>query len=145
MAKMVHQEQPLTDNEFQEFERMFVRSAPNALKSYYMSNNGGHTSEEDAEAGKFGLPVGGFHSIKYGKLTIEELVDDLGDITPLEFGAWNKFAFIPFAHDEGSNIIFVSLRDNNYGSVYIFDPNVGNIAMVAPSYEAFLVRLFKKE
>jgi len=142
---MVHQQQALTEAEYEEFERLFVRPPPPAFKAYYMRANGGYVSEEDAEADKFGLPVSGFDPIKYGKSPIEEGIESLADIEPNEFGAWQKYEFIPFAYDSGDNIVFLSLREQDYESVYIFDMNVGTIAMVAPSFETFLSKLFKDD
>jgi hypothetical protein len=150
MPELVHTEKPLTDEEFTTFERLFHRKIPLSFKRHYMADNGGSPSEEDVEAGKWGLPVHGFNSIKYGGLTIEELVERIGTIDPEDdkFGSWAKFSYIPFAHDAGANIIFLSLKDSDYGSVYITNtvshaPVGGSIYMITRSFEEFRARLYQ--
>lgn len=151
MPKLADTEKRLTEEEFSTFERLFRRQLPLSFKSHYMADNGGAPYEEDVEAGKWGLPVHGFESIKYGKLTIEQLVEDIGSIAPEddEFGCWAKFSYVPFAYDAGGNIIFLSLRDSDYGSVYWTDtlshggPGGGSIYMISPSFEEFLTELYR--
>src|SRR5215468_244984 len=112
MPELADTEKPLTDEEFAAFERLFRREIPLSFKRHYMADNGGSPSEEDVEAGKWGLPVHGFVPIKYGNLTIEELVERIGTIDPEDdkFGPRAKFSYVPFAHDAGANIIFLSLN-----------------------------------
>jgi len=143
MVKMVCQEQQVTEEEYREFERLFPHSLPDAFRTYFMNNNGGFCSEEDQEDDKFGFPIGGFESIKYGRMPIEKQVEDYGDLTFEEFGTWEKFEFVPFAHDRGGHSIFLSLRGSDDGCVYIFSYGDGNIAKIAPSFEAFLSNAFK--
>lgn len=145
MPELVHTEKPLTDAELFEFERKFRREIPPSFKSHYKADNGGFPSEEDVEADKWGLPVNGFNPIKYGKLTIEKLVDDIGKINPADkrFGSWEKLSFVPFAFDAGGNTIFLSLRDNDYGNVYIYAPDGGNIKNISSSFEDFRSRLYQ--
>jgi hypothetical protein len=111
-----------------------------------MSFNGGCPAEEDVEAGRWGLPVHGFAPIKYGDLTIEQLIEDIGVIEAKEFGFWAPYSYVPFAYDEGSNPLFLSLRDGDYGCVYICAlDGTGNIKRVAASFEEFLERLYRAE
>ena len=48
------------------------------------------------EAGKWGLPVHGFNPIKYGDLTIEEMVKRIERIDPEDdkFGTWAEFSYV---------------------------------------------------
>jgi hypothetical protein len=71
----------------------------------------------------------------------------MGAIEPEDdkFGSWAPYSYVPFAYDAGSNIVFISLRDNDYGCVYIYAPDGGNIFFVASSFEEFRERLYTAE
>ena len=150
MPELADTEKPLTDEDFSTFERLFPRRLPLSFKTHYMSDNGGAPYEEDVEAGKWGLPVHGFVPIKYGRLTIEELIERIGRIDSEDdkFGSWAKFSYVPFAHDAGANIIFLSLKGSDYGSVYWTNsvshaPDGGRIHMISSSFEEFRARLYR--
>ena len=150
MPDLADTEKRLTEEEFSTFERLFPRRLPLSFKTHYMSDNGGAPDEEDVEAGKWGLPVHGFSPIKYGGLTIEELIERIGRIAPKDdkFGSWAKFSYVPFAYDRADNIIFLSLKDSDYGSVYWTDtvshaPDGGSISMISSSFEEFRARLYQ--
>jgi hypothetical protein len=145
VPRLAYTEKPLIDEDFTTFERLFRREIPLSFKSHYLANNGGFPSEEDVEAGNWGLPVHGFNPIKYGNVTIERVVEDTETIDPKDeqFGSWAKYSYVPFAYDAGGNIVFLSLRDTDYGSVYIYAPDGGNIKKVSPSFEEFRTRLYQ--
>src|SRR5215470_3138298 len=146
MPELADTEKPLTDEDFATFERMFRRELPQSFKSHYMVDNGGAPYEEDVEASKWGLPVHGFVSIKYGTIPIEEMIERIGRIDPEDdkFGSWEKFSYVPFAYDASANIIFLSLRDSDYGSVY-WHPLDGTktICMICSSFEEFRTELYQ--
>ena len=145
MPEFTDTERPLTDEEFATFERLFHREIPLSFKRHYMADNGGAPSEEDVEAGKWGLPVHGFSPIKYGGLTIEEMVKRIKRVDPKddEFGTWAEFSYVPFAYDCAGNTIFLSLRDSDYGSVYWFTFDGQCIQLIASSFEEFRARLYQ--
>jgi hypothetical protein len=145
MAEFLNTKQNLTDRDLDEFENKVGRLLPLSFKSHYRTYNGGSPAEEDVESGKWGLPVHGFNPIKYGNVTIETLIDDFGAINPKEnsFGSWTKFSFVPFAYDAGAHPIFLSLRDQDYGSIYIYDPDGGVIVKISSSFEEFRAKLYK--
>lgn len=144
MVDLVYVEQSLTEEEFRDFENRFNAKIPDSFRDHYMHNNGGLTDEVEMETGKWGLPVNGFLPIKYGTLTIEEIVEYYGNISPnnKKFGSWRKFEFIPFANDPGGNVIFVSLREIDYGSIYIYAEDGDSIAIISSSFELFRSRLY---
>jgi hypothetical protein len=144
MAELVDQDQPIVDAEFRQFEALFRRSLPDAFRLHYLRDNGGAPLEDDVEAGRWGLPVHGFNPIKYGTLTIETLVEDYGDITPGDddVGMWAKSTFVPFAYDAGGHPIFMSLRDSDYGYIYLYDPDNGAIFLIECSFEMFRAQLY---
>jgi len=145
MAELGHTEKSLTDDDYKDFERTFRREIPLSFKAHYMAHNGGSPAEEDVESGQWGLPVHGFNPIKYGKLTIERLVEDIGNLDPGDtiFGPWDKLSYIPFAFDPGGNTIFLSLNDNDYGHVYIYAPDGSYLKRISLSFEEFRARLYR--
>jgi hypothetical protein len=148
MSELAHTEKPLTDEEFAAFERLFHGEIPLSFKRHYMADNGGSPSEEDVEAGKWGFPVHGFNPIKYGRVTIEELVERIGTIDPEDdkVGSWAKFSYIPFAHDAFANTIFLSLKDSDYSSVYITNTSShapAGCSIYSSSFEEFRARVYQ--
>ncbi len=145
MVELVCSVRKITENEYIEFERLFNRGLPNSFKSHYLRVNGGFTDEQDLENGLWGLPVGGFESIKYGKLPIEQLIEDIGDISVSDEGIhFEKWSYVPFAHDEGGNIIFLSLTDDSYDKIFIFSMDGSNIAELDYNFSSFIDKLYCK-
>lgn len=147
MPDLIHAEQALTETDLTTFEASLKRPLPEAFKRHYLASNGGEPSEADAEAGKWGLPVHGFNPLRYGRLTIEMLMEDYGTIAPPDspYGRWTKPDFIPFAYDAGANPIFLSLRPEDYGCVYIYAPDGGAVKRIAGGFGEFLSRLFRTQ
>lgn len=145
MIEFKNTQQRLTEPELLEFEKGLIGELPSSFRNHYLAFNGGAPAEEDVERGKWGLPVHGFNPIKYGNITIERLIDDLDAIDPKEnsLGSWQKLSFVPFAYDAGAHPIFLSLRDRDYGAIYIYDPNGGAIKRIADSFDAFRSRLYR--
>jgi hypothetical protein len=148
VAELVHTKQALTDKDYRNFEQLFAREIPSSFRAHFMLFNGGFLAEEDREAGHWGLPVLGFNPIKYGTLPIEQLIERVGNIEPKDrkFGSWDPGSYVPFAYDEGANPLFLSLRDSDYGCVYICSLDGGGaIKRVAPSFEEFLCCIISHE
>jgi len=143
MAELVDTEQTLTDEDYRNFEQLFAREIPPSFRAHYMSFNGGCTAEEDVEAGRWRSEMG-FSPIKYGKLPIEQLIEDMGAIEPEDdkFGSWAPYSYVPFAGCYGGDL-FLSLRDSDYGCVYIYFPDGSNIFFMASSFEEFREKLYR--
>src|SRR5688572_8111980 len=143
MAELVDTEQALTDEDYRNFEQLFTRELPPSFRAHYMSFNGGSPAEEDVEAGRWSRQVD-FLPIKYGTLPIEKLIEDIGVIEPEndKFGSWAPYSYVPFGGHVGGTL-FLSLRDSDYGCVYIrfFDGSDG-IFFVASSFEEFREKLY---
>lgn len=145
MVALFSTEKNITPLEFEEFSKLFCRQLPGSLKDYFLSNNGGFPAEKDVEAGLWGLPINGFYSIKYGSLRVEDVINECSVIEPdsKTFGCWKKAEFVPFAYDSGGNPVFVSLREEDYESVYLYAMDGSNIFKVSTSFNEFLNRLYK--
>jgi hypothetical protein len=111
-----------------------------------MSFNGGGPAQEDVEAGRWGLPVHGFDPIKYGRLPIERLIEDMGAIEPEDetFGSWAPGCYVPFAHDEGGSPPFLALRDTTLAAC-IYPPGMAATLRVARSFAEFCERLYREK
>lgn len=147
MVELVFPQKKLTEQDMNEFESIFPVTIPDSFKEHYLKINGGFVSEEDVEAELWGLPVNGFNSIKYGQLTIEELIENIHEIEPsdMQYGSWGPNRFLPFAYDFGGNTIFMSLRDSDLGEIYIYASDGNNIFHVDSSFSSFLKRLYKMD
>ncbi|WP_046215312.1 SMI1/KNR4 family protein [Paenibacillus wulumuqiensis] len=123
-------EHPLTAKDLEELEARLGRPLPPAFKEYYLCYNGGYLPE-DREGNA--LIVGGFDSIRYGRLPAEQLYADL-----LESFEQLELLF-PFAYDQGGNNFLISLRDQpDYGSIYIWLMDLQELELAAESFGNFL-------
>ncbi|EOI3548364.1 SMI1/KNR4 family protein [Cronobacter dublinensis] len=146
MAELVDAEKHIDENEFIEFAKVFTEPLPDSFKDHYLRINGGYLGEEDVEADRWGIPIGGFIPIKYGQLTIEELITDIDTISPAEseYGPWHAKAFVPFAYDNGGNVVFMSLKQRDYGCIYLYAQGGDDLFEVADSFDDFLDTLYKR-
>ncbi|HHC4899985.1 TPA: SMI1/KNR4 family protein [Escherichia albertii] len=125
-------EKKLTQDEFSDFEKYFGKKLPDSFKNFYLENNGGYLSENGQSSP---LLFSGFISIKYGKVPIEkiyqDLIDDFLDLKDM----------VPFADDEGGNCFLLSLRDKDYGQIYIWLMDEKELAFVCESFDSFINEL----
>ncbi|ANF96466.1 SMI1/KNR4 family protein [Paenibacillus bovis] len=129
-------EQPLTEKDFQELEKQMGRPFPPAFKQYYLHYNGGYLPE-DREGNA--VIVGGFNSIRYGKLPAEKLYADLlENFEQLE-------GLFPFAYDQGGNSFLISLRSEpDYNNIYVWLMDLKELRFITDSFEDFLVFLLEE-
>ncbi|MTD29436.1 SMI1/KNR4 family protein [Erwinia sorbitola] len=125
-------EKKLSQDDFFEFESFFRRELPEEFKRFYLTNNGGYLPENFT-----GYPFlfNGFISIKYGKAPIEKTYCDL--IT----GFPQLKNLIPFADDSGGNCFLLSLRDEDYGKIYIWLMDEKKLIFVSDSFKEFIDEL----
>ena len=143
MVDLIGSEKTVSELEFLDFESNFKSVLPAQFKTHYLKRNGGFPAEEDVESGRWGLPVNGFYSIKYGNLNIFDVIENAEEIIPSNsaYGTWSKGWFVPFAYDSGGNSIFISLREIDYGSVYIYAQDGDNLFKISESFGDFLIKL----
>ncbi|EAN5126954.1 SMI1/KNR4 family protein, partial [Salmonella enterica] len=53
----------------------------------------------------------------------------------------NLKKMVPFAYDEGGNCFLLSLRDKDYGKVYIWLMDEKELAFVSESFDEFINEL----
>ncbi|WP_028301916.1 SMI1/KNR4 family protein [Oceanospirillum beijerinckii] len=142
MKHMIGCEKKITEHDFSIFSESFIRKPPESFRVFYLGNNGGGLSEEDIEAGLWKLPVHGFIPIKYGDVCIEKILSDIGVIKSDDFGEWLDSEYIPFAYDQGGNVIYMSLRNTDFEKIYLIDFDGGNVFSVADDFEGFVNELY---
>ncbi|EDA9553192.1 SMI1/KNR4 family protein [Salmonella enterica] len=129
---MKNQKKKLSSDELNEFNRYFDEKIPFSFIDFYSEFNGGYPPD-NGESNLFLL--GGFNPIKYGDLPIENIYSDLIDVFS------NLKKMVPFAYDEGGNCFLLSLRDKDYGKVYIWLMDEKELAFVSESFDEFINEL----
>ncbi len=99
---------------------------PNSYKSYILKNNGGKPEKEFIS----GIKIHYFHPIKYGKYSLEEVLIDFKDVLPK--------GFFPFADDGGGNPLCISTNEEDFGKIYIYFTDDGQIDFLASSFEELI-------
>ncbi|MEY0416921.1 SMI1/KNR4 family protein, partial [Providencia rettgeri] len=115
--ELVFPEKSLSNDELNQFELLFIAKLPEAFKQHYLTINGGFIGENSNVNSYFG----GFNPIKYGKLPIEKLIEDIGDLDVIlnnKSVHYEQGSFIPFGYDNGGNTLLLSLKKDSYGEVY---------------------------
>jgi len=125
-------EQALSVQELIEFQDGFGAQLPVAFRQFYLEHNGGDLSDSN---GDNDFLLGGFTPIKYGVAPVEVVYRDLVDSLPSLEG------LIPFAHDYGGNSYLLSLRNDDYGKIYLYLMDEDELAFVCASFEEFMAEL----
>ncbi|MFW0767453.1 SMI1/KNR4 family protein [Trabulsiella odontotermitis] len=122
-------EKKLTPDEFFEFQQLVGKTFPDEFRDFYLENNGGYLPESVQPSP---LLFSGFIPIKYGRVPIEKTYYDLVDDFP------ELKNMIPFADDEGGNCFLLSLRDKDYGRIYIWLMDEKELGFVSQSFDEFI-------
>lgn len=125
-------EKKLSSDELNEFNRYFGGKIPLSFINFYIKFNGGYPPDNDVSNI---FLLGGFNPIKYGELPIENVYSDLVD----DFSNLEKM--VPFAYDEGGNCFLLSLRDDNYGKIYIWLMDEKELVFISESFDDFIDQL----
>lgn len=125
-------EQALSVQELIEFQDGFGAQLPVAFRQFYLEHNGGDLSDSN---GDNDFLLGGFTPIKYGVAPVEVVYRDLVDSLPSLEG------LIPFAYDYGGNSYLLSLRNDDYGKIYLYLMDEDELAFVCTSFEEFMAEL----
>jgi hypothetical protein len=126
-------EKNLTDKDFLELTGKIGYTLPEALVSFYKTNNGGYPPDNNDEGNRFLL--NGFHPIKHGHPTIEWLYEQMIEEYPETAG------MLPFAYDDAGNDYLLSLRSGDYNRVYWREHEGGDLSSMDLSFQEFLEAL----
>ena len=137
MEKYENVERPLNREAIREFEEWLGIKLPADFIEFYLANNGGNPPFYYVEGEEHVFALDGFFPIKYGSLTIEQL---LKDYEKQDIAIKGR---IPFASDPGGNVFCLSTSPTEKGSIYIL-PSESNPSdndsyqYVCKSFAAFL-------
>ncbi|NAX43224.1 MULTISPECIES: SMI1/KNR4 family protein [unclassified Vibrio] len=105
---------PATDDEILNLERVSGSKLPEEMKSIYKKYNGGQPQPSFVHDDKNLYPINSFYSISE---IIESFNDFEDESLPIGF---SRYEMLPFAYDPGSGIYSISLRKNDFGTVYFY-------------------------
>ncbi|WP_434563250.1 SMI1/KNR4 family protein [Pseudomonas sp. D2-30] len=125
-------EHALSVQELNEFQEKFNVELPTAFRQFYLKHNGGDLAESNSEND---FLLGGFTPIKYGQAPIETVYRDLTDDVP------SLKQMIPFAYDHGGNSFLLSVKEADFGNIYLYLMDEEDLAFVCESFEEFLAEL----
>lgn len=126
---------PIIQKDIDDFEAKFNIRLPQNYKKLLLRFNGGITSEDciyiDGEEGS----IGGFYSIKYGNILVEDAVENFHisqELIPSDC--------IPIGYDGFGNPYCISTNEEDYGKIYcwFFDMGEEEGRLMADSLEEFL-------
>ncbi|MBD8708750.1 SMI1/KNR4 family protein [Pseudomonas sp. CFBP 13711] len=118
-----------------ELENLVKGSLPQVFKKIYLHNNGGFPSKTEFDGDDFCFSIGGFNPIRYGNPSIESLIKDLNR------GDGVMQSLVPFAYDDNGNTFMLSLRDEDYGKVYLWLQDEERMESVISSFDNFVAAL----
>ncbi|HFQ5076503.1 SMI1/KNR4 family protein [Vibrio fluvialis] len=105
---------PATDDEILNLERVAGSKLPEEMKSIYKKYNGGQPQPSFVHDDKNLYPINSFYSISE---IVESFNDFEDESLPIGF---SRYEMLPFAYDPGSGIYSISLRKNDFGTVYFY-------------------------
>jgi len=123
------QNQLVTEQEIQDFERGYDLTLPNDYKVDLLKYNGGVVTSSYLyfEHYDSGIRLASFQPLKYGYDTIEKSYEDSRDYLP------EKYINIGYT---GTGNICISLQEQNYGAIYVYYSEV-ELAFIAASFTEF--------
>ena len=122
-------QQKLTYEDIIDFNRLFNEKIPSSFLDFFHEFNGGDFPKVNNHNCEY---LSGFYSIKYGHSTITRIYNELLIENPeLQF-------MIPFAYDHNLNSYLISLKEDDYGTIYLWSNEDQGIAHVSNSFDDFI-------
>jgi len=135
MLDLEESESSIDMGDFSQIELLAGGKLPPLFKRIYLKNNGGFPEATEVEGDEYVFSINGFNSIKFGKLTIEKLMQDYaGQDSGLE-------GYVPFAYDDGGNSFMLSLKKQDAGVVYLWIQGEMRLEKVCSSFDNFITSL----
>lgn len=133
MLKLLEADDPISDKEFEAFEKQIKLPLPREMKALYLHANGGRPALPYVHDQKHLFPVQAFYSLK-------ELQDNLTWFDDESFPAgFKKGDLLPFAYFPGNGEYALSLRNHDFGRIYFYVlEEEASIYGEWPSFEEFL-------
>jgi hypothetical protein len=124
----------ISTEDVQSFEHQYEIELPEEYKQFLLNNNGGipdkvYYTENDAD-----LVINFFLSLGSEKYSIEEYIKDWR-----QEGLANEL--VPIGEDAFGNLICISCKGDNKGQVYVWNHELSEIRLIAPSFNYLLSNL----
>lgn len=130
MIRLIGMSPRVDEATLQRFNALFDGRVPPAMLAFYRSANGGYLREEGEDADPTGVAF------------LIPLGDDPMCIEGLYQGYIQGFPhlarYIPFADDSFGNCYLLSLRDEDYGSIYLHLLDEEELMLIEDSFEELM-------
>lgn len=128
-------EPPITNIDIGNIEERFAIKLPKNYKRLLLKFNGGIPSDYTAYSGGEEVSIGGFYSIKYGEILMEDAIKTFQiteKLIPTDC--------IPIGYDGFGNPYCISINEEDYGKIYCWFLDMGEEEgrLIADSLEEFL-------
>lgn len=122
-------QQKLTYEDIIDFNRLFDAKIPSSFLDFFHEFNGGDFPKVNDHNCEY---LSGFYSIKYGHSTITRIYNELLIENPeLQF-------MLPFAYDHNLNSYLISLKKDDYGTIYLWSNEEQGISHISNSFDDFI-------
>ena len=132
----------LTEAEYQNIITEYNLKLPNSYKEFILKNNGGYPNLELYESENEEFILDSFYALKRGyELMSDEVMSSLFAINSHQELENNIPNYLyPFANNINNHNFCLSMREEDFGSVYItyLDTRKNNITLVSNSFSEFI-------
>ena len=123
----------ISSEDFLQFEEILGKKLPEAMKNFYLKNNGGQPQVRGVHDEHHLFPFNFFDSLEEMRKSLTWYDDEA---VPAGFRATD---LLHFAYDPGSGNYALSLREEDYGMVYFYIlEETAEVYGQWPSFEVFL-------
>ena len=114
MFRMLDEDSPISKEDLLQFEEILGKKLPEAMKNFYLKNNGGQPQVSGVHDEHHLFPFNSFNSLEEMSKSLTWYDDEA---VPAGFRATD---LLNFAYDPGSGNYALSLRSEDYGKVYFY-------------------------
>ena len=133
MFRVLDSDSPISKEGLLQFEEILGKKLPEAMKNFYLKNNGGQPQVMGVHDDCHLFPFNSFNSLGEMRKSLSWFDDEA---VPAGFRAID---LLHFAYDPGSGNYALSLRSEDYGKVYFYVlEETAELYGQWPSFEDFL-------
>ena len=114
MFRMLDEDSPISKEDLLQSEEILGKKLPEAMKNFYLKNNGGQPQVRGVHDDHLLFPFNSFDSLEEMRKSFTWFDDEA---VPEGFRATD---LLHFAYDPGSGNYALSLRAEDYGKVYFY-------------------------
>ena len=114
MFRVLDADSPISKEDFLQFEEILGKKLPEAMKNFYLKNNGGQPQVRGVHDDRHLFPFNSFNSLEEMKKSLTWFDNEA---VPEGFKGAD---LLHFAYDSGSGNYALSLREEDFGKVYFY-------------------------